>query len=91
MHARARECGWNGIEGTTDHVGPCGKPAVGCVEDAAGRRQYTCEEHISHARALLPTGVYHAGVLADDQEAPFTPHGASRQARHNASTVGHFE
>jgi hypothetical protein len=90
-HRQGRECGWSGVEGDSDHVGPCLRPAVGCVEDAEGRREYTCEEHISHARSLLPSGVYYAGITSDDQESPLASRSAARSGQRGSSVVGHVE
>ena len=85
------QCAWVGLEGDAEHEGPCGRVAVGFVQDLEGRRVFTCEEHVYAAKARLPGGMYHHGVLEEDRRAPYAHHAASREYRHNASVVGHME
>lgn len=86
--SRVIQCTWTGIEDDEGRAVGCDRPAVGYVAARDGRRIYTCDEHVAHAKREAGSGEFVRAVRPDDLAVPRAAHGVSRQAAHQESTVG---
>jgi hypothetical protein len=83
LETPAVQCSWTGVTEEGTRAEPCGKPAVGYVENRDGRRVYCCVEHVESARARAGGGRFVHSMLEEEEVAPGTHHGASRQSHGN--------
>jgi hypothetical protein len=79
----AVQCSWTGVTDEGARAEPCGKPAIGYVENRNGGRVYCCAEHVESARARAGGGRFVHATREEDEVAPGTYYGASRQAHGN--------
>jgi hypothetical protein len=56
-------CSWTGVNPDGDEIVACDRRATAAVTTSTGHRIYTCDEHMSSAKARAGSGEVESGIV----------------------------